>query len=213
MSSRLPNIFQKAIILGACLLHSAAGFGQVSDVLERVPPEIRKASDIDRLTPDERSVLNQWLGDVINEEVSIRISDLRKKRQDGRRPAIQGNLVKGEEERRFGREKVCSERKRRSSGEKEESQATRREVRDLKKKVKSKKAIPDEEVLVSRMKEPFTSWSGTTRFYLQNGQEWEQFWPAFYTHHGESHSVVEIRRKGRGYLLILPDFGSKLRVR
>lgn len=60
------------------------------------------------------------------------------------------------------------------------------------------KAVEREDGLTAHVKPPFKGWSGKTRFYLDNGDVWQQRLSGRFYYRGEA-TAVKIRRNALGF--------------
>lgn len=118
--------------------------------------------------------------------------------EDGGFPGVRG-LMNDEEYRAAGLEKLSDEEL--EALDQWLIEYTAWEAPQMRKQAEEVRALEEETGFTARVRPPFEGWSGKTRFYLDNGQVWEQRLSGRFFYRGDD-TEVSIRRNAMGFYVL-----------
>jgi hypothetical protein len=210
------SIARKALAstLTALVLATApcAVYAQATTLESVLGGESYRAAGLNKLSEAEQAELLRWLqskGIGASATVSSAASD------DAASEALRASLQEAQRVREelaaeIAAARAATEQARQERGAAMAAVETAEAKRDAAERA-AKEASQDE--FESRLKEPFTGWSGKTVFELENGQVWRQRLPGRYVHREGDLPRVKISKNLMGYYMMeLVDHGRKVGV-
>lgn len=216
------NAFLSSLMILALAGVSGRSLAQSAPTLESVMgTESFRATGLQKLSEAEQEELVRWLqsrgigtdqvsgtsGEAVDDEASEALrSSLREAQRVREQLAAEREQLAAEvAAARAAAEKAREERGAAMAAAEEAE--TRRETAE---RAASEK---DQDEFESRLKKPFSGWSGKTLFYLENGQVWRQRLRDRYVHREGDLPRIRISRNVMGYYeMELLDYGRKVGV-